>query len=77
MMSYMLKITIRVCLLGDPVQPQEETWLHAAWSPSTGKAAFCKGIRGCHWFAEVTAFRVTLEHAQEHQFHCICIYTGC
>lgn len=59
-MSYMLKITNGVCLLMDPVKSQQETGLQAA--------ATCKGMRGCHQFAEVMAFGVTLEHAQEHQW---------
>jgi len=67
MMNYMLKITSGVCLLMDPVKPQQEMRLQAAWSPATGETVTCKGTRGCHQFAEVMAFGVTLEHAQEHQ----------
>lgn len=63
-MSYMLKITSGVCLLTDPVKSQQEKGLQAAWSPSTGEAAMCKGTRGCHLCAEVMAFGVALQQAQ-------------
>lgn len=74
MMSYMLKIT-RVRLLVYPVKSQQQMWLLAAWSPSTVKGATSKGTRSCHQFTEVMAFRVTLEHAQKHQWPHVCIYS--
>lgn len=74
MMSFILEITNGVCLLMDPMITQQKMRLQAAWSPSTGEAATCKGMRGCHQFAEVMAFGVALEHAQEHHWHWVYIY---
>lgn len=59
---------IRAEILTDSVKSQQKMGHQTAWSPSTGEAATCKGTRGCHRFAEVMAFRVVLEHTQEHQW---------